>query len=151
MDRAELFSLVMVFAALIITAATTALLSIAPKKSVTVDKDIVYCDRFVEIYPDYMILNGFLLGPIGKKRIAFDSVSRIELICLDFWSGRYRVQGTGDFRTWFAHDIDRSSKGRAFLVHRVRKRLGIGFSAEDFDKVTAIFEAKGLLHGAKIG
>lgn len=146
MDRAVVFSIVLVAMALIITVVTTVLLFISPRKRAVVDENIVYHDRYVEIYPTHMILNGFYFGPIGRKQIDFDSVSSIEALGLDFWKGRYRIQGTGDFKTWFAHDIRRPSRDRAFIVRRAGKWWRIGFSCEDFDKVAALFEAKGLLH-----
>lgn len=151
MGKAGLFPLVVAIAAPIILMATTVLLLISPKKRAPVEKNVEYYDRYLEIYPDHMILSGFYFGPIGRKRIAFDSVGSIEVISLNFWNGRYRIQGTGDFGTWFTHDIDRPSKDRAFAIHRIGKWWRIAFSAEDFDKVAAIFEAKGLLHRAGTG
>ena len=105
----------------------------------------LYQDRYLEIYPDHLILNCYYFGPFGKKRIAFDSIRMIEMIKLNFWTGRYRIQGTGDFRTWFALDMDRPSRENAFLIHRCKKWWRIGFSAEDVDCVADFFKVKGLL------
>ena len=67
------------------------------------------------------------------------------MIDLNFRKGSYRIQGTGDFKTWFTHDMNRPSKKIAFIIHRGRKWWRIGFSAEDVEKVTSIFESKGLM------
>lgn len=110
-----------------------------------VDEKTLYQDRYLEIYPDHLLLNCYYFGPFGKKRIAFDSIRMIEVINLNFWTGRYRIQGTGDFRTWFALDMDRPSREKAFLIYRYQKWWRIGFSAEDLVRVAEIFEARGLL------
>jgi hypothetical protein len=105
----------------------------------------LYRDRYIEVYPEFLILKGYFFGPFGKKRIDFDTIRMIELINLNFWTGRYRIQGTGDFRSWFALDMDRPSRENAFLIHRRQKWWRIGFSAEDVDRVADLFQAKGLL------
>lgn len=136
---------------LIIAIAATLMVLISPKKRKIVDKDIVYNDRYLEIYPEHMILNGFFLGPIGRKKISFNSIDAIKEVRLNVWKGSYRIQGTGDFKTWFTHDINRSSKEKVFILHRDHKWWRVGFSVEDFDKVAAIFESKGLLLSNKSG
>lgn len=130
---------------LITTIAAALIILISPKKRDIVDKKIVYNDRFLEIYPEYMILNGFYLGPIGRKKISFNSIDAIKELRLNVWKGRYRIQGTGDFKTWFTHDINRSAKEKAFILFRDRKWWRIVFSADDFSRVAAIFDSKGLL------
>ncbi|MBW2603519.1 MAG: hypothetical protein JRE28_04275 [Deltaproteobacteria bacterium] len=55
------------------------------------------------------------------------------------------MQGTGDFKTWFTHDLSRPSKKTAFILYRDRKWWRIGFSAEDVEKVAAIFQSEGLM------
>ena len=123
----------------------TVLVLIGPKKKAAVSKDIIYHDRYIEIYPDQIVLNGFYLGPFGRKTITFKAGARIELVTLTFWKGRFRIQGTGDFKHWYAHDIERPNRQTCFMLHRRGKWWHIGFSAENMDQAAAIFREKGLL------
>lgn len=146
-----LLSIITIFFPLIITIVIIVLLFVQPKKRIILDNNIIYNDRYLEIYPSYIIISGFYFGPIGRKKIYFNSIKYIELIELDFWSGSYRIQGTGDFKAWFAHDINRPSKKKCFIIYRDGKWWRIGFGVENFDEVSAIFEAKGLFKATQNG
>lgn len=146
MDKHVLLKVILIPIILLLIVIITVLpVFIRSKKRPILGKDIIYNDRYMELYPDYMILNGFYYGPIGRKKISFDSISKVKMIDLNFWKGSYRIQGTGDFKTWFAHDMNRPSKKIAFIIHRGRKWWRIAFSAEDVEKVASIFESKGLM------
>jgi hypothetical protein len=146
MDPSFWPALVILPVGLLIAIIPLALPQVSPKSRVKVGENNLYQDRYLEIHPDHLILNGFYFGPYGKKRIAFDSIQMIKIIDLNFWTGSYRIQGTGDFRTWFAFDTNRPSKEKAFIIHRTDKWWRIGFSAQDVPRVADIFQAKGLLY-----
>jgi len=114
-----------------------------PKREISA-VDFLYHDQFVEIYQENMVLNGYWLGPWGRKTIPFDNIDKIELVRLDAYGGRYRIQGTGDFTNWFTHDHKLPWKDTIFIVHRKQSRWRIGFSAEDVEKVAAIFASRGI-------
>ena len=99
--------------------------------------NISYHDKYVEIYNDHIILNGFHFGPFGKKKIRFEDVGQIRVIKLDLLGGKYRFQGTGDLKTWFSQDLKRSSKEKAFILERHERYWDIGFTVEDFEKALA--------------
>jgi len=145
MDKYVWITILIGAPALLMLIASTLIVLIGPKKRQITDKDIVYNDRFLEIYQDHMILSGFYFGPVGRKKLPFKNISEIKIVDIGFWKGKYRVQGTGDFKTWFTHDIDRPSKTIAFILYRNNKWWRIGFSVEDYETVSAIFESKGLL------
>jgi hypothetical protein len=126
------------------TIACMVLVFISPKKRNITDKNVLYNDRHLEIYPDYLIINGFYIGPIGRMRIDYDSIKTIKTVLLGTFKGRFRIQGTGDFKTWFAHDINRPSKKESFIIFRKNKWWRIGFSVEDYDKVLKTFNEIGL-------
>jgi len=120
-----------------------------PQKREISAADLLYHDRFIEIYQENMVLNGYWFGPWGRETIPFNSIHKIELVQLDAYGARYRIQGTGDFTSWFTHDRKRPWKDNVFIVHRKRSKWRIGFSAEDFEKVAAIFESRGLMGAAE--
>ncbi len=65
---------------------------------------------------------------------------------LNFLSGKYRLQGTGDFKTWFTYDTHRPSKETVFIVYRNNEWWNVAFSAENIDKVYELFKSINLTH-----
>jgi hypothetical protein len=110
-----------------------------------VGPEVLYHDRFLEIYSDYLVIHHFYPGPIGKKMIPFASIRAIKLADLEFWDGRVRIEGTGDLKTWFARDIHRFMRNMAFILYLDHGRYQVGFSAENFRKAASIFQSRGLL------
>ncbi len=113
------------------------------RKRKVVDEGIIYNDGYVEIYDDFLVVRGFYFGPIGKIKIRFGEIKSMEV--MNFKGICWRLQGTVDLKTWFAHDLKRYSKKQNIVVECSRFKCKVGFSVEDFEAVSAIFKDKGLL------
>ncbi len=106
--------------------------------------DVIYSDRLIEIGKDWIrFLNYYF--PFGSKRVAFSEVDGVVAKEPTWSNGKWRIQGTVDFRTWFPRDWKRPARDRIFFISFAGKRSRIGFTAEDSQKVTNILNEKGLL------
>ncbi|MBN2290328.1 MAG: hypothetical protein JXQ83_13420 [Candidatus Glassbacteria bacterium] len=78
----------------------------AAKRPVS-EESLLYQDRYLEVYHDRLVISGYYFGPFGRKSVPFAEVEKVEAVDLNWKTGKYRLQGTGDFRTWFAQDLSR--------------------------------------------
>lgn len=104
----------------------------------------LYSDRLVEI-SDAGILFRLYYFPFGSKRVALEEIESIEAADCTLATGKWRLWGTGDFRTWFPCDWRRFARDKIFFLRRRWKGGRIGFSVEDSAAVAAVLEARGLL------
>ncbi|MCE5273304.1 hypothetical protein LLH00_18655 [bacterium] len=109
------------------------------------DASLLYQDRLIEFYPDRFVLNGYYFGPFGRKTVRLGDIVSLDTVDLNLRTGKYRIQGTGDFRTWFPQDLRRSGRKKAFIASLRGKRMKIGFTVEDFERVQQIFCERGWL------
>lgn len=103
--------------------------------------DILYSDSLIDISDDAMLFRHYYF-PLGSKRIELSSVDHIEILMPSLASGKWRIHGTGDFRTWFPRDKDRPNRDCIFVLHRKNSRWRIGFTVEDSKAVNAILRQK---------
>ncbi len=105
----------------------------------------LYEDKLIEIREDSLVLKNYYFPSMSPKHILFKDVERIEIKNASILSGRWRVQGTGDFRTWFPFDSSRFKRDKIFFIYYKNKWMRSAFSTEDPLKTEKILEAKGLL------
>lgn len=107
----------------------------------------VYEDKLVKIFSDSILLKNYYLFSIGSKRIPFDRIRTITVEKLTPFAGKWRLQGSGDFRTWFPFDAKRPTRDKVFLVTLSDGRTRIGFTVEQSDVVLPLLKEKGLVRG----
>ena len=107
------------------------------------DDKVVYEDKLIAIFADSILLRNYYFFSIGSKRIRFDRIRAITVEKPTLSTGRWRLQGSGDFRTWFPLDAKRPKRDRIFIVTLLDKRTRIGFTVEDSDEVLRILTEKG--------
>ncbi|MFZ0004344.1 MAG: hypothetical protein WCC86_06850 [Methanoregula sp.] len=84
--------------------------------------------------------------PFGKSRkIAFADIDHITINEPSLVNGKWRIWGSGDFRTWFPLDIHRSSCDKIFIISMKNGGTKIGFSVENSQNVTTLFEEHNLI------
>lgn len=106
---------------------------------------MIYHDRLLSITEDTVIFEQYYF-PTGKKKIVpFSDILRITVKKATVWNGKWRIHGTGNFKTWFPCDIRRSRRDRIFFAKLRSQWVEIGFTVEDADEVERIFREKGLL------
>lgn len=102
---------------------------------------MLYSDGLLEITDEAIVLKRYYF-PWGARRVAFENVECITSEKPTWRNGKWRVWGTGTFRTWFPLDWRRSSRDRLFFIHLSTSALRIGFTAEDSGRVLAILREK---------
>ena len=108
--------------------------------------DSRYKDSLIEIRDDTIIFKNYYF-PTRSKQVNLSQVEYIEEKPPTIWNGKYRLHGTGDllFRIWFPADYERPSRDRIFIMKIKDKWTQIGFTAENSNIVSELFERKGLL------
>lgn len=104
---------------------------------------MLYSDKLLDITDDAIVLKRYYF-PRGAKRVAFSDIERIASEHPTWRNGKWRVWGTGTFRTWFPLDWQRPSRDRVFIIFLLTSRRRIGFTAESSERVSAILRQKGV-------
>lgn len=105
---------------------------------------MLYSDKLVEIDDD-SILFRYYYFPFGSKRISLDTIKHIEILKPALKNGKYRLHGTGDFRTWYPCDVKRPSRDQIFLITFKKGWWRTGFTVERSGFVQLMFEKNGLV------
>ncbi len=105
--------------------------------------DVIYSDHLIELSHDSILLRDFFY-PFGSKRVAFLKIDHVLALKPTLWTGKYRLYGTGNFRTWFGPDMSRASRDRIFVLHPKRGWWRMGFTAVDSAAVEATLREMGL-------
>lgn len=113
------------------------------------NSEVVYSDKLVEI-TDNSILFRWYYFPFSSKRVRFSDVDYIVTKKPTFWNGKWRIHGTGDFKTWLPCDWKRPIRDRIFIISFQNKWKRIGFTVEDSETVAKIFQDTGLLQEGKL-
>jgi hypothetical protein len=108
------------------------------------NEEILYSDRLVEITSETILFRVYYF-PLGKKQINISDIESIEITEPTLFNGKYRIHGTGDFKTWFPRDRKRPIRDKIFIINLHNKRRRIGFTVENSEKIITIFKSKELL------
>jgi hypothetical protein len=104
---------------------------------------VIYSDKLVRITENSILFKRYYF-PFGSKSIEFSMIHRVEVIKSSLLNGKWRIHGSGDFRTWFPHDSDRPKRDRIFLLHLNRRWRCIGFTVENSDAVIDVFKDRSI-------
>jgi hypothetical protein len=117
----------------------------------------LYSDNLVEITDETITFKRFTFGlSVAPKRLEFgfsfrpkplplSQIARVEERPPSLLSGKWRIWGSGDFRTWFPLDWHRPQRDKIFIASVRGSRKRIGFTVEDSRRVRGILKEKGLL------
>ena len=108
-------------------------------------KNIIYRDKLVEITDVSITLNKFYFPTLSPKVIAFRDIEKIEVRKPTIWSGKWRIHGTGNFRTWYPYDSSRPGRDKIFIIRYRNKWIQSGFTVEKSAEVESILRAKKLV------
>lgn len=101
--------------------------------------EVLYFDSLICITKDCVRFKNYYF-PFGSKSIEISQIDHVEILVPTLLSGKWRIHGSGDFRTWFPRDVKRSKRDLIFLIHLHNKWRRIGFTAEDSGAVVKIFK-----------
>lgn len=106
---------------------------------------MIYQDNLVAIAEDKIIFENYYF-PSGKQKVVrLSDIERIEVRKPTIWNGKWRIHGTGNFKTWFPADNNRPRRDRIFIAKLRGRWVDIGFTVEDGEQVERIFREKNLL------
>lgn len=107
---------------------------------------ILYEDELVEITDTSILLKQYYFPSFKAKNIPFSSIAKIDILPPTITNGKWRIHGTGNFRTWFPFDRHRPKRDKIFLIYYTSKWIKSGFTVENSQAVKSILEEHGLLH-----
>ncbi len=109
------------------------------------ETEILYQDKLIEISNDSLTLNNYYFPSMKSKQILFKDIEIIEVYKPSLLRGKWRIQGTGDLRTWYPLDTLRPKRDKIFFIKYNNKWVRSAFTVVDSQKVEEIFRSKGLI------
>jgi hypothetical protein len=106
--------------------------------------EVLYSDSLICITKNLVRFQQYYF-PFGSKSIEISQIDHVEILIPTLLSGKWRIHGSGDFRTWFPRDAKRPRRDLIFIIHLRSKWRRIGFTAEDSDAVIEIFKDKNII------
>jgi hypothetical protein len=103
-----------------------------------------YKDSLIEIRDDTIVFKNYYF-PTGSKSVRLSQVEYVEEKPPTLRNGKWRLHGTGDFKTWFPADYDRPNRDKIFVMKVKGKWIRIGFTVENSYAISGLFKANGLL------
>jgi hypothetical protein len=110
------------------------------------EENILYSDKLVEIREDEILLHNYYFPTLSDKTVKYSEIKKIEIVKPTLKSGKFRYWGTGDFLHWFPMDIKRSKRKIIYILYKKNKRIRVGFTVEDSERVTEILKHKVEIH-----
>ena len=104
----------------------------------------LYSDGLVTITEDEITFHKYYLNG-NDKTVPIEDIERITIKKPTVWSGKYRIWGTGNIKTWFPQDNDRSRRDRIFVADLKSQWNNIGFTVVESNDVEAILRRMGLI------
>jgi hypothetical protein len=106
---------------------------------------VLYTDSLVTITDDQIIFEHYYF-PIRKRKVVrLDDIEQIRVKPPTIWNGKWRLHGTGNFRTWFPQDYKRPKRDKIFFATLKTQWVNIGFTVENGDRVEKILRDKNLI------
>ena len=107
--------------------------------------EILYSDTLVAITNDEITFKHYYF-PTGRLKIArLSDVASVTVEPPTIWNGKWRLWGTGNFKTWYPRDNRRHKRDRIFFATLNNQWGDIGFTVEDGERVEKILKDKNLL------
>ena len=106
---------------------------------------IIYQDKLIAITEDEIIFEKYYFPTMQRKVVRLTDIERITAEPATIWNGKWRIQGTGNLRTWYPWDPERSTRDKIFFAVLKKRQIRIGFTVEDSLQVERILKDKLLI------
>jgi hypothetical protein len=106
--------------------------------------DVLYSDSLVEISADTILFRRYYF-PVGRRRVRLSEVEHVVVQNPTFATGKYCLQGSEGWHTWFPMDRQRPKRTKIFLIILRKKWRRIGLTVEDEATVEQLFRERHLL------
>ncbi len=107
------------------------------------DEQSVYSDSLVEVSQTGIRFRYYYF-PVGTKLVRFTDILCIQKKPSTLLNGKWRLWGTGDFKTWFPRDWRRPQRSCIFLLRLTTQKTLIGFTVENPERFVEVLKSKGL-------
>jgi hypothetical protein len=112
---------------------------------------VIYEDRLVRITGDSITFLHYSFPFFTSAReVMFRDIDHIDVTRATIMTGKWRIGGTGGFRTWYPLDWNRPSRDRIFHATLKTGGMDIGFTVESPDEVIPILRKKGLIASEEV-
>ena len=117
-----------------------------PPAASATDGDILYADNLVTLCERRIYFHHYYLSG-SSKSVELSELERIDIKKPTLGNGKWRLWGTGNFRTWFPCDWDRPSRDTIFVASLRGVWTRIGFTVEDSKRFKEQLQDKQILQG----
>ena len=93
----------------------------------------IFQDKKLEIYKDWVIIKDYYAPRLDKKLRTSD-IENVWIENLTFLGGKYRLWGTGTFRTWLPFHFGRDARNKVLVIRRktgLIKRIKVTLDTQD--------------------
>lgn len=102
--------------------------------------EVRYADALVSISEGSILFENYYY-PFGSKTFPVGNIKEVIYYQPRWWSGKWRIYGSGDFKTWCPFDWGRPSRDTMFILFPRKGWWRIGFTVENSeDAIRALRE-----------
>lgn len=106
---------------------------------------IVYQDKLVSITAAEIVFNNYYFPFMKPKTVRLADIVSISIRQPTIWNGKWRLHGTGNFKTWFPKDVERPKRDKIFIFSLKTQWVNIGFTAKDSKQVEKLLHEHNLV------
>ncbi|NLT50366.1 MAG: hypothetical protein GXX85_05550 [Ignavibacteria bacterium] len=108
-------------------------------------QNYLYTDEFIDLTENTVKFKNYFVPFKKERELKLKEIEKITLLQPNIWNGRYRLNGTGNFKDWFPADLRRSSREIIYRVKIKNKWWRVCFTVSDSNKLTSILKQLSLL------
>jgi len=105
----------------------------------------LYKDSLIEISDESITLYKYYFLSLASKIIAFSTIEKIKVRKPTLFSGKWRIHGTGNFKTWYPFDSSRPKRDMIFIISLRGKWIQPAFTAENSYVVESLLRSRRLI------
>lgn len=109
------------------------------------NKEFLYSDSLISISDEEIIFKNYYFPTMKEKIVRMADIEKIIVQPLTVWNGKWRLHGTGSFKTWYPKDNRRPNRDTVFFATLKNRWVNVGFTVEHPDRVKIILTDKRLL------
>ncbi len=88
---------------------------------------MIYHDKLITITEDDSIFEHYFFPMDKKKVVRLSDTEQITVETPTIWNGKWRIHGTGNFKTWYRKDDKRPKPNKIFFASLKSQWIDIGF------------------------
>jgi hypothetical protein len=108
------------------------------------NENFIYSDELVDVDDTGIRFKKYYFPSAKAKFVKFPDILEIEKQQPTLMNGKWRNWGTGDFKTWFPSDWNRSKRDCIFVARLATQKTRIGFTVENTKLFIDAIESKGI-------